>query len=100
MLTFPIKLLKSRKKEINVKNEIDLTEFYFSYKDKNGLHYENIKFDFVSVEYTNLAELTEHLKNHVNSILERFNKTLKPYESKRTLVNVYLKNDVVNLKKL
>ena len=43
MINFNINILKTRKREVVVKNELNLSEVYFTYKDKNGLHYENLR---------------------------------------------------------
>ena len=99
MINFNINILKTRKREVVVKNELNLSEVYFTYKDKNGLHYENLRIN-LDIHEIPKDNVGEYLRKHIEEILTRFNKTLKPYESKRTLVNVYLLSQQTTLEKL
>lgn len=99
MINFNVNILKTRKKEVLIKNELNLSEIYFTYKDKNGLHYENLRINLDSPEIPK-DNIGEYLRKHIEEILTNFNKTLKPYESKRTLVNVYLLSHQTKLEKL
>lgn len=90
-------LLKTIKKKIEVSSKLSEV-FVFTYKDKN--HKCNSEQYIVNISNVPEEDIPIFVRNHFQKMLDNFNKTLRVGESKRTLLNVYRINTVINLIKL
>lgn len=94
-------LLTKSKKPIQISSEISDTTFIFTFKDKtNKIFYEQYTIDLSTLRENEKNNIIEYLKNLYQKNLDKFNSSLRPYETKRIFLNVYQIQIVTNLIKM
>lgn len=92
-------------KKTLISKELNIQRFIFIYKDKEGLNFEYLSVDdFHSIpkEFfeSDVGVVKDFLIEEYQKMLNKFNASLKPYESKRYFKAIYSISEKITLNKL